>query len=259
MHLWGCWPPPHAPGPSACPAAPAGARSTPRLQVVRAGSRSRASPRGPRGGRQGEGAGLCAFLALPENGSKPRGRRMRSLTMAVPTEKAAIRQAMPRGRRARAAAAGTGGGREAALAPGWAAAPRAGSGSGCRWGSSAPPRRAGPAPAQPTQPRLAGARGGAEPAGARALVLLPRKCPLPARQVRRILPSPGAPPRPETRGGWISRPERPKDSGVSLQDRRPQARAAVCVVPAGASGKLEGEEAWSFLFFSRLPFFQVGT
>lgn len=63
------------------------------------GEVSRASPPGLTGRCQG--AGLCAFLILPENRTQPRGQRMRSLTMAVPTEKVAIRQAMPRGRRRR--------------------------------------------------------------------------------------------------------------------------------------------------------------
>lgn len=77
---------------------------------------------------------VFVFLALLGNGTKPRGRRMRSLTKAVPTEKAAIIQAMPRGRRRRrgpggggdqaaaATAAGTGGAHQAALAAGSAAA-----------------------------------------------------------------------------------------------------------------------------------------
>lgn len=79
---------------------------------------------------------VFVFLALLGNGTKPRGRRMRSLTKAVPTEKAAIIQAMPRGRRwrrrrgpggggdqaAAATAAGMGGAHQAALAAGSAAA-----------------------------------------------------------------------------------------------------------------------------------------
>ncbi|XP_037597986.1 translation initiation factor IF-2-like [Cebus imitator] len=54
-----------------------------------------------REGCQVEHASLCVFPALLENKTEPGWRRMRSLTMAVPTEKAAIRQAMPRGRRRR--------------------------------------------------------------------------------------------------------------------------------------------------------------
>lgn len=90
---------PPIPGPSAFPASSAGAKSSLRGQAGAGGDGRRAPPRRPRGGCQGEGAGLCAFLAFLENRTKPRGGRMLSLTMAVPTEKAAIRQAMPRGRR----------------------------------------------------------------------------------------------------------------------------------------------------------------
>lgn len=67
-------------------------------QVARTGGDgNRAPPPGLGGKCQDAGAGLCAFLILLENRTKLRGRGMRSLTMAVPTEKAAIRQAMPRG------------------------------------------------------------------------------------------------------------------------------------------------------------------
>lgn len=184
------------------------------------------------GGCQGEGAGLCAFLALLENRSKPRRRRMPSLTMAVPTEKAAIRQAMPRGRRARAAAAaGTGGGHEAALAPGWAAAPRAGSGFCCSWGSG-PARRAGPAHAPPT-PRDWPARGAGRGRQVRVLLFCscggrrarrlkspalpraPRPAPPPGRHrgpsPAFVPPQPRSPRGPETRGGWAGGPGRPTD------------------------------------------------
>lgn len=71
-------------------------------------------------------------------------------------------------------AAGTGGGQEAALALGSAAAPGAdsvsGSGSGRSWGPG--PAHDPPAPAPPATRDWPARRGGAEPAGARALVLL---------------------------------------------------------------------------------------
>jgi hypothetical protein len=130
-----------SPGPSTSRASSASARSIPRLQVARAGSeRSRtlftsALGQRPEDALRGSGcehrrAALCVFLALLENETQPSGGRMRSLTMAVPTEKAAIRQAMPRGRRQRGGCGrrGRGCGYQVALAPGSAAAPRAGSG-----------------------------------------------------------------------------------------------------------------------------------
>lgn len=179
------------------------------------GNGRRTSPRGPRGGCKGEGAGLCAFLALLENRSKPRGRRMRSLTMAVPTEKAAIRQAMPRGRRARAAGGGHGRRRRRraraagtrlrslqarllrpAPAPAWAAA-----------GALAPPHPAAPAPPTPRPRPSIGRRAGRGGAGRCACsCFAPAEgcglarggpcCPAAGargRQVLRTLPSPGAP------------------------------------------------------------------
>lgn len=177
--LWGCWPPPahswplHLPG-VLCqckehPAAPGG-------QDV--GDGGREPSQGPRAGVKVR-MRVFVFLALRENRTKPQGRRTRSLTMAVPTEKAAIRQAMPRGRRRqqRQGLGGGGGGGDGRRARGcdhsWLGrcAPR-----GLRLPgllglrprpASAPPR-VGPAHAQP----LASLRGGAGPAGARALVLL---------------------------------------------------------------------------------------
>lgn len=91
-------------------------------------------------------ARVFVSLALLENSTKPQGRKMRSLTKAVPTEKAAVRQAMPRGRRGRrrrrlrrrqGRAAGA---RLRSLTRGSAAAPRAGSGSPGCWGSGPAPR-----------------------------------------------------------------------------------------------------------------------
>ena len=152
-----------------------------RRQAARAGGGvSRAPPPGLTGRCQG--AGLCAFLILREN--RTRGPQMRSLTMAVPTEKVAIRQAMPRGRRRR----GRGCRRRGRAAGTRLRSHRLGScaprGLGLRLyspGAPAPPTtrplRPRPLPAHTAPPSTSdwpAPGGGAEPTGARALVLLLR-------------------------------------------------------------------------------------
>lgn len=163
---------PHAPQPEAdevkaiCPLV--GAPPPPQRPVAPGGQDvgggSRAPPQEPRGRCQGESAGLCV-LALLENRTKPREPRMSSLTMAVPTEKAAIRQAMPRGRQRRR---GRGGWRRGpatrtgllsllapALRPARARAPAA-AGSGP---APAPPRPARAPPTPRDWPASASGRG----------------------------------------------------------------------------------------------------
>lgn len=174
-----------------------------------------APPGVPRGRCQGEGAGLCVFPALLENRTKPRGRRMRSLTMAVPTEKAAIRQAMPRGRRRRRQR-GQGGGGDGRRARGCARSwlgrcARRELGLGLQLGSCPAPPRPRPRPAH--APRLAGEGSGAGPPGARALVLLllavAGGAPWHPRSWSRPPPRPcpaTEPPGPETRSRWVSGP-----------------------------------------------------
>ena len=207
---------------------------------------------------QSAGAGLCAFLILLENRTKPRNRRMRSLTMAVPTEKAAVRQAMPRGRRRR----GRGCGRRGRAAGKRLRSPQARRLRPTRAPAPAPAPVAAGAPAPPTtrprrtRPRPAiGRRAGAGRSrqvrvllfcscAARlpqfqAVRLLPLPAPL-AWQVPRVRPGPGGAEFGNSRG-LGQRPRAPcgQSAGVPLQDCHLKACSAG---PAGGQGRrLAGE------------------
>lgn len=216
---------------------------------------------------QGAGAGLCAFLILLENRTKPRGQRMRSLTMAVPTEKAAVRQAMPRGRRRW----GRGCGQRGRAAGKRRARPRLG---GCAgrgiwlwlwlrlrpqlWPRPRPrPARAGPA----RDPRLAGAqgRGGAGRCACSCFAPVRRGCPSSRQSGSSRCPRPwpgwcrGSAPAPEapsseTRGAWASDPGPPAVSQRGSPSRTATSKPAVPGQggPGEASG---GGGGWRGTFF----------
>lgn len=227
VHLWGCGSLPPTAGPFAFPASSAGTRSVPRRQVARAGGDgSREPSRGPRGGRQRKGEGLCAPLALLASRTEPWGAgRAHSPWRCRPRKRPSDRPCPGGGGGSgggggghgqRTRAADTGGGHEAALAPVGCCARLAGAPALLRL--CAPP----PAP----RPRLAIGRlaGWAGQAGARALVLLLEggrgTCGRPAAHCPRpgpVVPGPPQPWCPESenaaldkaRQSEVPRPDRP--------------------------------------------------